>query len=626
MRSLALALGVAASTAAYAQQPALAQALAAPPKAHPRLFLDAARADAMRQRIAAEPTLRAARSFVIRTADAIESARPVVRQKVGKRLLGVSRTCLKRVTYLTFAHWLTGNPRYAARAQREMLAAAAFEDWNPSHFLDVGEMTAALAIGYDGLHDAMEPAARATIREAIVEHGLRASLAGGWWVTTTNNWNQVCHGGLTLGALAVIEDERELAARIIERACANLPRAMREYEPHGAYPEGPGYWLYGTTFNVLMLDALQSALGSDFGLSQAQGFAAAGDYILHVTGPTGLFFNYSDGGAKRRVSPAMQWFAAQRSQPTLLWQEKPALDAFLATAKPTTGGANRLLPFLLLWSGKSSPVEPGSRHWRADGKVPVTMHRSSWDADATFIATKGGAPNANHGHMDIGSFVLDADGVRWAHDLGSQSYNDLEQRGIRLWDRAQNSARWSVFRLNNHSHNTLVVDGALQRVNGRGEILTFETGGAMPHTVLDLSAPYAGQLRQARRGFGLRGRNVIVQDEVATLADRESTTVRWGMVTAAIARLDGASATLEQAGQVLQAYIVSPPGAEWTTYDVADPPAEHDAPNRGMRMLGFEVEVRSNSTERLTVHLMPGAGNRPDSRTAEPLAAWPKQR
>ena len=30
-----------------------------------------------------------------------------------------------------------------------MLTAARFEDWNPSHFLDVAEMTFALAIGYD---------------------------------------------------------------------------------------------------------------------------------------------------------------------------------------------------------------------------------------------------------------------------------------------------------------------------------------------------------------------------------------------------------------------------------------------------------------------------------------------
>ena len=34
-----------------------------------------------------------------------------------------------------------------------MLDMSKFEDWNPSHFLDVAEMTAGLAIGYDWLYD-----------------------------------------------------------------------------------------------------------------------------------------------------------------------------------------------------------------------------------------------------------------------------------------------------------------------------------------------------------------------------------------------------------------------------------------------------------------------------------------
>ena len=32
--------------------------------------------------------------------------------------------------------------------------------------------------------------------------------------------------------------------------------------------------------------------------------------------------------------------------------------------------------------------------------------------------------------MDAGSFVLDADGVRWAHDLGAENYNRIESLGM----------------------------------------------------------------------------------------------------------------------------------------------------------------------------------------------------
>jgi hypothetical protein len=64
-----------------------------------------------------------------------------VRELEGRRLLGVSRRVLHRVSVLALAFRLTGSRPYLDRAAGEMRAAAAFKDWNPSHFLDVAEMT-----------------------------------------------------------------------------------------------------------------------------------------------------------------------------------------------------------------------------------------------------------------------------------------------------------------------------------------------------------------------------------------------------------------------------------------------------------------------------------------------------
>ena len=109
-----------------------------------------------------------------------------------------------------------------------MLAAAEFSDWNPSHFLDVGEMTLALAIGYDWLYDQLTEKERETIAEAIIEKGLKPSFRGKqFWISGTNNWNQVCHTGMAAGALAVYREEPDLAEQVIERADNNLPKAMK---------------------------------------------------------------------------------------------------------------------------------------------------------------------------------------------------------------------------------------------------------------------------------------------------------------------------------------------------------------------------------------------------------------
>ena len=74
------------------------------------------------------------------------ATKPVERVLVGRRLLDKSRTALSRMMHLGLAWRLTGEKKYLERARAELLAVAAFADWNPKHFLDVGEMTAAVGI------------------------------------------------------------------------------------------------------------------------------------------------------------------------------------------------------------------------------------------------------------------------------------------------------------------------------------------------------------------------------------------------------------------------------------------------------------------------------------------------
>ena len=48
---------------------------------------------------------------------------------------------------------------------------------------------------------------------------------------------------------------------------------MKDYGPDGAYPEGYGYWGYGTSFNVMFLSAVEKLFGKDFGLTQCLDFS-----------------------------------------------------------------------------------------------------------------------------------------------------------------------------------------------------------------------------------------------------------------------------------------------------------------------------------------------------------------
>jgi hypothetical protein len=599
-------------------------------KSHPRLLATGSELEALRRAVERDPTRRMLADAVIAQARAMHGLPPIRRVKTGRRLLGQSRRCVKRVVTLATAYHLTGEERHVRRAEEEMLAAARFSDWNPSHFLDVAEMTFALALGYDWLHQQLDPASRGVIRNAIVAKGLRLQFESEHtgWVQATNNWGQVCHGGLAAGALAVMEDEPELAARTLHSAVHNVTHAMAAYAPRGSYPEGPGYWSYGTSYNVLLIAGLESALGTDFGLSRAPGFDVTGQFPALATGPSGLFFNYADGSARRAVQPALLWFASRYGRPDWLLGERDRLRSGIASQRPedAASGSGRLLPLALLWMGdaEGQPEIRMPLHWSGGGDTPVTVHRTSWtDPSATYVGLKGGSPSANHGQMDTGSFVLDADGVRWALDLGAEGYHGIESRGMNLWDRSQTSDRWTIFRQSNEGHNTLVIDGQPQRVNGRAPVVAVSDNPASPHSIVDLSTVYAGQAASVRRGVSLLpSRAVLVQDELSGL--EPGSRVRWGLITRAEAEEPaGAVLTLRQGVASLQMMLLSPSGSRWRTIDTQTPRHDWDSPNPGTRMVAFEAGAPESGEVRLAVLLVPGSAAK-DQGPVEllPLQSW----
>ena len=77
------------------------------------------------------------------------------------------------------------------------------------------------------------------------------------------------------------------------------PQGPGVVRPGRGLVRGPGYWGYATKYTVLTL-ALQSALGSDFGLSTLPGLSQTGLFRLHGAGPAGHFFNFADGRRARR--------------------------------------------------------------------------------------------------------------------------------------------------------------------------------------------------------------------------------------------------------------------------------------------------------------------------------------
>ncbi len=303
-----------------------------PLPSHPRLLLLAGEEKQLWRNIQSDSTWKMVHHAIIEESDRILITEPVQRIKIGVRLLDKCREALRRVYFLSYAWRMTHDKKYLVRDEKELLAVSAFTDWNPTHYLDVAEMTMAVAIGYDWLYNDLSEKSRTVIREAIVTKGIETSFDTihfnhyRKWLSVTNNWNQVCNGGLTFGALAVYENYPALAAKLINRSIASISIPMDDaYGLDGAYPEGYIYWGYGTTMNVMFLAAIDKIFKTDFGLMKAPGFLKTPHYLQNMVAPSGDTFNYSDEGQEPQVQPAMFWFADKLKVPSLLWMEKGLL-------------------------------------------------------------------------------------------------------------------------------------------------------------------------------------------------------------------------------------------------------------------------------------------------------------
>jgi hypothetical protein len=192
-----------------------------------------------------------------------------------------------------------------------------------------------------------------------------------------------------------------------------------------------------------------------------------------------------------------------------------------------------------------------------------------------------------------------------------------------LWGRSQDAERWRIFRYNNLSHSTLVVNGQHQRVNGNAPIVRYSDKESIPHVVFDMSDVYEEQLTKALRGAALLPTGqVIIQDEFT--AANQPTRVRWAMVTGADVSIESnKSAVLKKEGKTMYFTVLTEEEVQLRTYSTK-PKADYDAPNRGTCLIGFEVSLSSGQAARTVVLISSSRTNAKPSIDLKPVLKWSK--
>lgn len=574
-------------------------------KEHPRLIVSRGDVDRVRALLAEKnPDVVKLHDALRKSAMQTLKQPPVEYKLIGPRLLDKSRTALRRITILAGLYRLDGDRAFADRATQEMLAVCAFADWHPPHFLDTAEMTTAVALGYDWLYDVLTPEQRKIIRDSIRDKGLNAGLAAysgkhpASWTHAHHNWAQVCGGGLCVGALAIGDEEPAVSSEVLKDIYPTVLGGMEALAPDGGCPEGPGYWSYATQYTVYCLAALESALGTDWGLSGAPGMAQTGMFPIQTTGPTEWTFNFADAHEGPAASaPQLFWLGRKYNQPVFSAYERTLLH------KGTDA-------FALFWFDPRGTFPPPELPRDAIFKrVNVACFRSSWtDPNATYLGFKGGSNQANHAHLDLGSFVLDALGRRWATDLGPDDYN------LPGYFAKQ---RWDYYRLKTEGHNTLVIDGKNQRASAAAPLVAYTSGTQHRLAVADLTQAYPSA-RKVLRGVELLDDNrVVIEDEIEAANPVE---VVWNFHTRAEIHIEKSTATLAQRGAKLELKVISPAGASFEVIPANPPPPQKQQPEVHNLTIRFPEKV---TAARIVVVMTPTTGNQPPADpSVSPLSEW----
>ncbi len=563
-------------------------------KSLPRLVFNATLEDQFKRKLRTDPVLQnMARAIRLNVAD-IKKQPMLTRKMEGRRLLGVSREMLWRINMLGFTYRLNRDQVLLERIDDEVKAVCAFSNWNPSHYLDVAEMSMAVAFALDWTAGDLPKTTIDLAINALIEKGIKPSWPDNgkrpWWSHGTNNWNQVCNGGMIAAAITIAEKDPELAAKTIHRALDGMPHALVEYGPDGVYPEGSTYWSYGTSFSVVTAAMLESAFNTDFGLADYPAFKASAIFRSLANAPSGWYYNYADCGDKRGENGdiTLAWFAAKTGNSTFFEKERfhrPAQDMGKLTRLAGAG-----MMWLAQFEAKAAQTLPTA--WKGEGSNPIVIFTGGDnDPHQYYFGGKGGRGMVNHGNMDGGSFIFELNDVRWVVDPGNQSYHALEKTGFDLWGRSQNAERWTLLTKNNYGHSTLTINGQLHRTEGLVTLTDFKDGAA-PEATFDMSPTLAGQVTRASRRFVKDSpTSLVIEDDI--VLSEETEMITWQLMTCADVKIFKGGATLKQDGKRLTLNNLSHPDINTSIVFLDPPPLKLDRRIRGLKRIDIRIPAKT---------------------------------
>lgn len=324
-----------------------------------------------------------------------------------------------------------------------------------------------------------------------------------FWTSHTSNWNAVCHHGVIGAALAIDEDMDRLAS-LLEAAGPRLAGFLDGFTDDGGCSEGPDYWAYGfgcfSALNEMMEMRTGGALSLFAGNAKVARIAA---YAPAMSLEGGAVVNFSDA----KNLPLSGWLLGYLG---LRLDDASCRRQAAENARRLCAGAGGAVDYdafnadFTHWQRlfRHSIVEEESHETRKPKPDAFFPGLGVWvvrgrDEDGVLweLAAKGGHNAEHHNHNDVGSFLLNVDGVPLITEIGSPEYTR---------DYFREEMRYSFLAARSLGHSLPVINGDEQAAGPqfRGEITRAEHGVDVACFELDLARAYpdaSGVKRFTRR-------------------------------------------------------------------------------------------------------------------------------
>lgn len=413
------------------------------------------------------------------------------------------------------AYIKTGDSQYPQKAAELALLYADMPTWNhDTYFLDTSFWMLVCAEVYDLFYDALPKETRDKLASAIIDKGLTHSKEHYYgstsdWPTRTTNWNSVCNGGSMVAATVLLGDgyNDALCLDVLEKSFISVGYQLHEYAPYGGLFESSGYFGYGAQYLVRAIEALNNTFADDFGIMDYPGFMALGEYLFHIESSSGGWAYHDDVPNVAISNMYASWEAYYTGNVDLQKARQVQIERRGYTADFFD---------VLFYLPTTMPAEIGLPLDKSfKGDTEMTTSRSDWGEEQFFMGIHAGPNNLAHGQWDMGNFIYEAAGVRFATDIGRDDYN----LGNDYFDEGGAKSKFYVHRTEGQNLYVINPDNSAGQIwDARSEVEPIEITAQSAAYKVDLTPAYSNQVDEALRGYMLTNdRSVfVVQDEIKT--------------------------------------------------------------------------------------------------------------